>query len=106
MPEEFAQSADEHPFAEDAFRDICFLIAPIGLPDSPERRRLTGLAKLLHGILPTVGLGLLCPHEIPEAGSITEQVINALYRSRLVIADLTGLNPNVMYELAIRHCVG
>ena len=34
---------------------------------------------------------------------ITEQVINAAIDADLVIADLTGHDPNVFYELAIRH---
>jgi hypothetical protein len=34
---------------------------------------------------------------------ITNQVIYYIVDSPLVIADLTGNNPNVYYELALRH---
>jgi hypothetical protein len=37
---------------------------------------------------------------------ISEQVIQYLLHSALVIADLSFHNPNVFYELAIRHMIG
>jgi hypothetical protein len=40
-----------------------------------------------------------------EPGSITSAVINDLINADLVIADLTGFNPNAFYELGIRHAL-
>lgn len=40
---------------------------------------------------------------IAEPGEITEQVCQRLRDDDLVIADVTGGNPNVMYELGLRH---
>ncbi len=38
--------------------------------------------------------------------SIMEEIWSAIYHSRLCIADCTGRNPNVFYELGITHTVG
>lgn len=40
---------------------------------------------------------------INESGQINIQIIGKIYDSDLIIADLTYQNPNVFYELAIRH---
>ena len=40
---------------------------------------------------------------IDKPGIITKQVIEHIIRSRLVIVDLSYHNPNVFYELALRH---
>jgi len=37
---------------------------------------------------------------------ITKQILNYITNSKLVIADLSFHNPNVFYELAIRHMKG
>ena len=49
---------------------------------------------------------IIVPHKMATLGSISKQIIKAIYVSDLVIANLTQINPNAMYELAIRHCIG
>jgi len=43
--------------------------------------------------------------EIDKPGLITSQVIQHVVSDALVVADLTERNPNVFYELAIRHAL-
>lgn len=40
-----------------------------------------------------------------KVGSIVKGIVKDLVSAELVIADLTGMNPNVMYELGIRHSI-
>jgi hypothetical protein len=84
----------------------CFVIAPIGEEGSEIRNRSDKV--LEHIITPTVeecGYESIRADEISEPGIITSQIIQHLIDDDLVIADLTGRNPNVYYELAIRHVV-
>ncbi len=84
----------------------CFVIAPIGDEGSETRRRSDQM--LTHIIKPAVkecGYEAVRADEISEPGIITSQVIQHIIDDELVIADLTGKNPNVFYELAVRHTV-
>ncbi len=44
--------------------------------------------------------------EIARPGSITRDIVEGIVDAEVVIADLTGQNPNVFYELGISHAVG
>lgn len=41
--------------------------------------------------------------DIRVPGSITKEIVTSLHTADLVIADLTGHNPNVFYELGVAH---
>ena len=85
---------------------ICFVIAPIGEPESETRRRSDQI--LRHIIRPAVesrGYKAIRADDISEPGIITSQVIQHVVDDPLVVADLTERNPNVFYELAVRHAI-
>lgn len=82
------------------------MIAPIGQPTSDTRKRSDQVLK--HIVRPVVeGFGYAVDRadDIDHSGQITSQVINRIADDDLVIADLTDLNPNVFYELALRHAL-
>jgi hypothetical protein len=84
----------------------CFVIAPIGEEGTETRARADQILK--HVITPVAkecGYTAVRADKISEPGIITSQVIQHLVEDPLVIADLTGRNANVFYELAVRHAV-
>lgn len=82
----------------------CFIITPLGEDSSPVRRKADGLiASVIKPVLAELGYKCLPPHEIDASGSITVQIVRQILEAPMVVANLTDLNPNVMYELAIRH---
>lgn len=89
------------------FDSMCFYITPIGSEKSDERDKMEALKEnIISPVLETFGLKLVVAHTIDESGSITDQIFERIVHSKLVIVDITGLNPNVMYELAVRHSFG
>jgi hypothetical protein len=89
-----------------AKKKICFVIAPIGDDESEIRKRSDQILK--HVIEPATsecGYEAIRADKIEKPGVITSQVIQHIIEDSLVIADLTGHNANVFYELAIRHAL-
>lgn len=84
----------------------CFVIAPIGEPESDTRKRSDQVLKhIVRPAVTSLGYTAVRADEIDKPGIITSQVIQHVVNDHLMIADLTERNPNVFYELAIRHAL-
>ena len=100
----FRDELEGESMATDIETKRCFVISPIG-EDASETRKRADLV-LKHIIKPAaLDAGYLAERadEIDKPGLITSQVIQRVVSDPLVIADLTEMNPNVFYELALRH---
>ncbi|MGY3642715.1 hypothetical protein [Pseudomonas sp. PK-RTE-24] len=85
---------------------ICFYITPIGSEESIERKHADlFMSSLVQPALEELGLTVVRADHIGDPGMITTQVLEYLKRSKLAIADLSYLNPNVFYEVALRHAL-
>lgn len=85
----------------------CFVVCPIGDEGSTTRRHADWL---FHEIIEHVleadfasQFDLIRADKIDQPGMIDAQIISHLLDDDLVIADMTELNPNVFYEIGIRH---
>jgi hypothetical protein len=92
-------SADSTPWEK-----VCFYITPIGEPESEQRKHSDlFLSSIVERAVEEFGLRVIRADQIDRTGIITKQVIEHIVKSRLVIADLSFHNPNVFYELCLRH---
>lgn len=82
----------------------CFVIAPIGSAGSEVRKKSDQVFKhIIQKTLEPLQYKAVRADHIAEPGMITSQIIQRINDAPLVIADLSGHNPNVFYELAVRH---
>lgn len=86
------------------YETTAFYVSPIGDPDSDIRKHADLFSSsIVEPALEQSKLRLIRADQIESPGVITRQILDYIIHSRLVIADLSFHNPNVFYELAIRH---
>jgi hypothetical protein len=86
---------------------ICFYITPIGDEGSEQRRHSDlFLNYVVEPAIEGLGLKIIRADAIGKSGMIGPQIVEHVLRSRLVIVDLSFHNPNVFYELCLRHVSG
>ena len=85
----------------------CFIITPIGDSNSVTFRKAKGVIEsVIRPVLQKNGFNdIKAAYEINISRMITTQIINRIIDDDLVIVNLTGNNPNVMYEMCLRHVV-
>jgi hypothetical protein len=79
---------------------LCFVLMPFA-PAAVDRW------SSIRATIANPPFNLLCRRadDIARPGHIMTDVLENISRARLIVADLTGQNPNVFYELGIAHTV-
>jgi hypothetical protein len=87
-------------------RKSCFVITPIGAAESPQRQHADRVwEQVLKPVFDEAGYELIRADKMTDPGQITEAIFRSISESDVCVADLSFLNPNVMYELGVRHCL-
>lgn len=81
----------------------CFVIGPMNARHMPILAWLA--TEVLGPILEPKGFTVNTP-DIAEIGNIMHHIIRDSDRAQLVVADTTGNNPNVLYEMAVLDAMG
>jgi len=86
----------------------CFLLSPIGRVGTETHTRFKEvLDYVIRPAIESSGhvLQVLRADEIQCPGSFIKDILEHVLESHIVIADLTSQNPNVFYELGVRHAL-
>ena len=85
----------------------CYIISQIGKPNSEERKWANFVRENIIK-LAVIDCGYTEPVRADDPDTATDlimmDIIEQMFNADLVVADLTDFNPNVFYELSIRHC--
>lgn len=82
----------------------CFVISAIGDKGSDIRKNADDLYDLIiEPALEKFGFDIIRADKISNVTSITSDIVELLQKSDLCVVDITGHNPNVMYECGRRH---
>lgn len=89
----------------------CFVVTPIGDALAPlgtdgrmaYERALEMWTKVFSPACEQFGLQVVRADKIADPGELPDQIFTYLRDAEIVVADVSGGNPNVMYELGLRH---
>lgn len=99
---EFRTSEPDLPGGEDStvgrqFLDTCFVMMPFGQWMDSYYREIYVPA------IREAGMEAVRADELFSTGSVIEQIWEQISRAKVLLADLTGKNANVFYELGLAH---
>lgn len=84
----------------------CLVLMPFGRKNDPSGMLVdfdAVYSELIKPAVSSAGMDAIRLDELTFTGLISAEVFERLINADVVIADLTTANPNVMYELGIRH---
>jgi hypothetical protein len=80
-------------------KKTCFIISPFGAPFDEYYQKVFSPALAKADVEPIRG------DDVYGTGAIIEDIFSAILDAAFVLADVTGRNPNVNYELGVAHAL-
>ena len=85
---------------------ICFIVTAIGESGTPTRERADNVYKyLIAPVCEDLGYKPVRVDHVNAVDNINATIINYLKTAPMVVADMTGHNPNAFYELGFRQAL-
>lgn len=88
----------EHPIA----KNICGIVMPISAIDGCSESHWSDVLDILSEAIEGAGFDPNLVSNADDAGIIHKRIIQNLYDNPIVVCDVSGKNPNVMFELGMR----
>lgn len=88
--------------SEVALKPVCGIVMPISACDGCTDQHWVDVKKIISSSITEAGLHPNLVSEADEVGVIHKTIIQNLANNPIVICDVSGKNPNVMFELGIR----
>ncbi|EKY26053.1 hypothetical protein HMPREF0185_02592 [Brevundimonas diminuta 470-4] len=83
-------------------RSTCGVVMPISEMDGYSESHWRHVFSLIQEVADGAGFETRIVSESPEVGVIQRRIVQNLYNDSIVIVDVSGKNPNVMFELGLR----
>jgi hypothetical protein len=82
--------------------DVCGIVMPLSAIDDCNEAHWTEVMSILSDAITGAGLRPNLVSNADESGIIQKRIIQNLFDNPIVVCDVSGKNPNVMFELGIR----
>ncbi len=81
---------------------VCGVVMPISILDGCPEAHWQDVKEILFESIEAAGFEPHLVSDADEVGIIQKRIIENLYRNPIVVCDVSGKNPNVMFELGVR----
>jgi len=92
------KTADE----AEARADVCGIVMPLSAIDNCNESHWADVREILNEAIEAAGFEPQLVSDADDVGIIQKRIIHNLYGNPIVVCDVSGKNPNVMFELGMR----
>lgn len=97
-----SKTITKKPINKEQAKEVCGIIMPISAIDGCSEIHWSDVLEIISESIDDSGLIPNIVSNADEVGIIQKRIIQNLYENPIVVCDVSGKNPNVMFELGIR----